>query len=202
MAPLGAFTIELCGDAMFESLTLWEISLLEKIQEIATPLGSFLWTAITTFGEAGIFWIVLSLLLMIFPKTRKAGFSMGLALLFGVILGNGVLKNVVARPRPYDFSQNLSHRLFWGEMSKDFSFPSGHTLASFEAATALFLHHRKWGIAALVLAFFVSISRLFLLVHYPSDLIAGAVLGILFALASSKIVAILWKKYEAKETKI
>lgn len=173
---------------------------METIAEHATSAGAYLWTAITTFGEAGIFWIVLSLILMLLPKTRKAGFSMGLALLLGVILGNGVLKNVVARPRPYDVSTALSHRLAWGEMSNDFSFPSGHTLASFEAATALFLHHKKWGIAALVLAFFVSISRLFLLVHYPTDLLFGALLGILFAVLASFTVRKLWALYETKKS--
>lgn len=164
-------------------------------------MGDVIWTAITTFGEAGIFWIALSLLLMIFPKTRKAGFSMGLALLLGVILGNGVLKNVVARPRPYDVSGAISHRLAWGEMSKDYSFPSGHTLASFEAAVALFWHHKKWGTAAIVLAFFVSLSRLFLLVHYPSDLVAGAILGTLFAILASLTVQKLWALYEKKRAR-
>ncbi len=180
---------------MFDSLIEWELSLLHLIQDGATEIGSVLWSVITSFGEAGIFWIALSLLLMFPKKTRRAGFSMGLALLLGVILGNGVLKNVIARPRPYDLDPALSHRLAFGEMSTDFSFPSGHTLASFEAATALFCRHKKWGTAALVLAFFVSVSRLFLLVHYPTDLLAGAILGILFAVAASKVVDVLWKKF-------
>lgn len=179
---------------MFDALLSWELSLLHTISEYATEFGDYFWTAITGFGNAGIFWIVLSLVLMLIPKTRKAGFSMGLALLLGVIVGNGILKNAFARVRPYDLDPNLVHRLAWGEMSTDFSFPSGHALASFEAATALFLRHRKWGIAALVLAFSVTLSRLFLLVHYPSDLIAGALLGILFALLATKAVDFLEKK--------
>ena len=168
------------------------------LQDGATETGDVLWTAVTSFGESGIFWIALSLVLMLIPKTRKAGFTMGLALLMGVIVGNGILKNVLARPRPYDFDPTLSHRLAWGEMSTDYSFPSGHTLASFEASVGLFLHRKRWGIAALVLAFFVCISRLFLLVHYPSDVLAGAVLGTLFALISAKVVDLLWKKFEKK----
>lgn len=181
---------------MLETLIQWELSLLHQIQDAATEVGGVIWTLITSFGESGIFWIVLSLSLMVFKKTRKAGFSMGLALLLGVILGNGVMKNLFARPRPYTLDPTLSHRLAWGEMTADYSFPSGHTLASFEAATALFLHHKKWGVAALVLAFFVSFSRLFLLVHYPSDLIAGALFGVLFALLAVRIVEVLWKRYE------
>ncbi len=185
---------------MFEALTQWEISLLHRIAEGATEAGSVIWSAITYFGESGIFWIVLSLVLMLFKKTRKAGFSMGLALLFGVILGNGILKNVIGRPRPYTLDPTLSHRLVFGEMTKDFSFPSGHTLASFEAATALFLRHKKWGIAALVLAFFVSISRLFLLVHFPTDLVAGAVLGVLLAILATKVIDLIFRRIEKKQS--
>ena len=184
---------------MFEALTQWELSLLHRIADMATDAGSVIWSAITYFGESGIFWIALSLILMLFKKTRRAGFSMGLALLIGVIVGNGILKNVIGRPRPYTTDPTLSHRLVFGEMTKDFSFPSGHTLASFEAATALFIRHKKWGIAALVLAFFISVSRLFLLVHYPTDLVAGAVLGILFAYLASRTVDLIWKKVAEKQ---
>lgn len=183
---------------MWEALTNLEISFLHTLQENATQAGDVIWTLITSFGESGIFWIALSLVLMFFPKTRRAGFTMGLALLMGVIVGNGILKNVIARPRPYDFDPTLAHRLAWGEMTSDYSFPSGHTLASFEASVGLLIHHKKWGIAALVLAFFVCVSRLFLLVHYPSDVLAGAILGTFFAFLSAKIVDLLWKKFTKK----
>ena len=181
---------------MLEAYLQWELELLHKIEEGASAAGSVFWTVVTSFGDAGLFWILLSLTLLLFPKTRKAGLSMGLALLLGVILGNGILKNLIARPRPYHLDPTLNHRLAWGEMSTDFSFPSGHTLASFEGAFALFLHHKKWGVAALVLAFFVSLSRLFLLVHYPSDLIFGALMGIFLGFVATKSISLLWKKFE------
>ena len=151
------------------------------------------------FGESGIFWIALSLILMIPKKTRRLGFSMGLALLIGLILCNGVLKNVVARARPYHLDPTLSHRLAWGEMSKDFSFPSGHTTASFEAAVAIFLRNKKWGIAALVLAVLIGVSRFFLVVHFPSDIVAGALCGTLFAYLASRGVDALWSLYDRKK---
>ena len=183
---------------MWEALNELEVSFLHILQDHATEAGDFIWTLITSFGESGIFWIALSLVLMIFPKTRKAGFTMGLALLMGVIIGNGVLKNVLARPRPYDFDPTLAHRLAWGEMTSDYSFPSGHTLASFEASVGLMIHHKKWGVAALALACLVCISRLFLLVHYPTDVLAGALIGIGFAFLAAKIVDLLWKKFDKK----
>lgn len=181
---------------MFETYVQWELSLLHNIQDASTKAGDLLWTVITAFGEGGIFWILLSLSLILFPKTRKAGLSMGLALLFGVILGNGILKNLFARPRPYDLDPTLSHRLAFGKMTTDFSFPSGHTLCAFEGAFALFLRNKKWGAAALTLAFFISLSRLFLLVHYPSDLVAGALLGIFLGFAATKAIDLVWKKWE------
>jgi len=184
---------------MFDLLSQWELPLLHSIQDAGTELGSKIWTGITMLGESGIFWIVLSLVLMIFKKTRRAGFTMGLALLIGVILGNGVMKNLFARTRPYDLDPNLIHRLAWGEMSTDYSFPSGHTLASFEAAVGLMIYHRKWGIAALCAAFCVMLSRLFLLVHFPSDLLAGALFGTAFAFLAAKIVDLLWKAYDRRQ---
>lgn len=181
-----------------EALTQWELELLHRFAEWGGRGWEVFWTFITGFGDAGIFWIDLSLALMIPKKTRKAGFSMGLALLIGVIVGNGILKNVFHRIRPYHLDPELCHRLAWGEMSKDFSFPSGHTLASWEAATALFLHHKKSGICAMVLAFLISVSRLFLLVHYPSDVLCGALLGIGFAFFAAWAVGILWNRYEQR----
>ena len=183
---------------MWNALNELEAPILRTLQEWGNETTDVLWTAITSFGEAGIFWIALSLVLMLIPKTRKAGFTMGLALLIGVIVGNGILKNVLARPRPYDAFSDLSHRLAWGEMSTDYSFPSGHTLASFEASVGLFIHFKKWGIVAMVLAFFVCISRLFLIVHYPTDVLAGAILGTLFAFIAAKVVDLLWRKYAKK----
>ncbi|MBR3836851.1 MAG: phosphatase PAP2 family protein [Clostridia bacterium] len=182
-----------------EQLIQWELSLLHSIQEFATPLWDTLWTSVTMLGESGIFWIVLSLVLMIPKKTRRAGFSMGLALLIGLILCNGVMKNVFARPRPYHLDPTLAHRLAWGEMSTDFSFPSGHTTASFEGAVALILRHKKWGTVALVAAFLIAISRICLIVHYPTDVVFGAVFGAAYAFLASWVVDTLWRLYDKKQ---
>lgn len=184
---------------MLENFVEWELSLLHFVQDTATPFWDKFWTGVTMFGESGIFWIALSLILMIPKKTRRLGFSMGLALLIGLILCNGVLKNVVARPRPYHLDPSLSFRLAWGEMSRDFSFPSGHTTASFEGAFAIFLRNKKWGAFALALAVMIGVSRFFLVVHYPSDILAGALCGILFAYLAARAVDALWSLYDRKK---
>ena len=91
------------------------------------------------------------------------------------------LKNVVARTRPYEVVEGLTRLI---EKQSDYSFPSGHTAASFAAAVILFLQlPKKYGIPALILAVLISFSRLYLGVHYATDVLAGAVSGTLIALA-------------------
>ncbi len=145
---------------------------------------------ITQLGNAGIFWIVLSVALLCFPKTRKAGWSMGVSLLIGLLVCNVTLKPLIARMRPYDYQFNHFGKTISLLISapKDFSFPSGHTLASFEAATALLLHHKRAGRAAMVLAVGIAFSRLYLYVHYPTDVLFSVVLGVCFGFLGTWIV--------------
>lgn len=137
---------------------------------------------ITMFGDAGIFWIACAVILICTKKYRKIGIAMGVSLALGLLFCNIMLKPLVARIRPYDFQ--LEH--FGREITllisapKDFSFPSGHTIASFEAATVLMLKNKKMGIPALILACLISFSRMYLYVHYPTDVIASIILGTLF----------------------
>ena len=154
---------------------------------------------ITLFGEDGIFCIAVSAILLIFPKTRKLGAQMGVALAIGFLIGNMTLKPLIARVRPYDMP-GIDIELLVSSLG-DKSFPSGHTLACFEAATVVLKNNRKFGIPAMVIAVLVAFSRLYLYVHYPTDVICGAVLGILFGLAAVIIVdkAIEYFKSRQKE---
>ncbi len=146
---------------------------------------------ITVLGDAGIFWILLAVALLLIPKYRRVGFSMGAALLIGLIVCNITMKPLIARPRPYDYQ--LTH--FGKTISlliaapKDFSFPSGHTLASFEGATVLMIHNKKLGIPALILASLIAFSRLYLYVHYPTDVLFALVMGIAFGFLGNYLVS-------------
>ena len=138
---------------------------------------------ITLLGDAGIFWIAVSVLFMITKKYRKTGIGMMLALLMGLLVCNIWLKPTVARMRPYDFQMEYFLKeipLLAGAMH-DFSFPSGHTIASFEAAVVILLNNKKLGITAMILACLIAFSRLYLYVHYPTDVICSVILGTAFA---------------------
>lgn len=136
--------------------------------------------AITVLGDAGIFWIAVAVVLLFFPKYRRAGLGMGAAMIIGLLICNLTLKPLIARPRPYDYLAehwNVTVKLLI-DAQHDFSFPSGHTIVSFEAATVLMICHRKLGIPALILACLIAFSRLYLYVHYPTDVLASVILGV------------------------
>lgn len=177
------------------ALNLYEVPILDWIREnLSNGFLDMVMPVLTKFADAGIGWIAIALVLLFFKRTRPMGITMGIALLAGVLIGNLTLKPLVARIRPYDVNNSISLLI---EKPHDYSFPSGHTLASFEAAMAIFLYHRKWGIAALVMAALVAFSRMYLYVHYPSDILAGIILGVIIAFAAHK----LYKWIETFKTK-
>ena len=163
-----------------------EIHILDMIQNLRTPIGDVVVPLITRLGDAGIIWIILTVLLLIIPKTRKTGVIMMAALLVDVLLCNVLIKNLVARTRPFDV--NTAVQLLVAK-PRDYSFPSGHTAASFASVTALYLAGEKkiWKVA-LVLAVLIALSRLYLYVHYPTDIIGGVVFGSLSGYLGYKIV--------------
>ena len=139
-------------------------------------------------------WIACAVVLLFIPKYRKIGLGMGAALLIGLLVCNVTLKPLIARPRPYDYMREHFGVVIelLVKTPHDFSFPSGHTLASFEAATVLLIHNKKMGIPAMVLACAIAFSRMYLYVHYPTDVIASVILGIGLAILATWIVGKLW----------
>ena len=155
------------------------------------------WKTITHLGDGGIFWISLALILLIPKQTRRAGVSALFAMGIGALITNVAVKNIVARIRPYD---TVTELILLIERQHDFSFPSGHTCASFAAACALYRTlPRKWGIACIVLAALIAFSRLYVGVHYPSDVLGGAAVGVFAGWTGWKIQEILWKRKNGKK---
>jgi len=187
----------------------FDLPILDWIQaNLQSGFMDFIMPIITMFGDEGIFWIVCAVLLAIFPKTRKIGLGMGFAMAMGLLVCNVILKPLVGRIRPYDFQINelgktwtdfLVNGKLLIEGLSDYSFPSGHTIASFEACTVLMLGNKKLGIPATILAIAIAFSRMYLYVHYPTDVIASVILGSLFGIfgwwASNKLSVSLKGKY-------
>lgn len=154
---------------------------------------------ITYLGEAGWFWIVLSLVLILTKTYRKTGIECGTSLILHLILVNGAAKNLFRRTRPYEVIDGLVNLV--GKQS-DFSFPSGHTAASFAVAVVLLMRApKKISIPAMVLAVLISLSRLYVGVHYPTDVLGGAIIGTLCSFIAVWLVDAVEKKIKARNAK-
>lgn len=157
-------------------------------QDFLTPFVKF----VTHLGDGGWLWIVLSILLLFPKKTRRVGITALTALLIGALITNVALKNLVARVRPYEVIEGL--RLII-EKQSDYSFPSGHTCASFAAGLIyLKMLPRKYGVAAFVLAVLIALSRLYVGVHYPTDILGGMLVGCFAAWAAYQLVEMFGKR--------
>ena len=189
---------------LYQLAISFDLPILEWIQ--AYLQSDFLDTVmpiITLFGEGGIFWIAWAVILLIIPKTRKIGLSMLIALILGLLVCNLTLKPLVARVRPYDLQEQdfgVYINLLISRQS-DFSFPSGHTIASFEAAVVLLKNSKKMGIPAMILAVLIAFSRLYLYVHYPTDVLAAVVLGIAFGFLGNWLVGKCFDLYHTRKAR-
>ena len=188
---------------MFTWLALnFDLPILDWIAaNLWNPVLDALMPIVTKLGDAGIFWIACAVVMLIIPKTRKTGMAMALALIMGLLLCNVTLKPLIARIRPYDLQLERFQRVIplLIEAEHDFSFPSGHTIASFEASVALLLGNKKLGIPAVILAAVIAFSRLYLYVHYPTDVLASVVLGIGLAFLATFLVNKGYALWEAKK---
>jgi len=148
---------------------------------------------LTLLGEAGAVWIAAALVLLVFKRHRRAGLILAVGLICSLLLGNILLKPLAARPRPCWLDPGVELLI---RIPGDYSFPSGHSLSAFIAATVLLRHDRRMGIPALVLAALLAFSRLYLFVHFPSDVLAGLILGVGIGLGVSCLGERFFRKKE------
>lgn len=176
---------------------------------IITPIA----TAVSFLGDNGMIWILLGLILLLFKKTRKIGIVVCGALVLDILVVNGLLKNIIDRPRPWqagDFAtityEYVKQRLI--SIPTDSSFPSGHTASAFAAATGLLFALKKkgklWAIPAVILAVMIAASRIYVCVHYPSDVFAGIIVGIVIGIIAYFITKgiLSWMEKSGKFPKI
>ncbi|MDO4377965.1 MAG: phosphatase PAP2 family protein [Erysipelotrichia bacterium] len=159
-------------------------SILNFIQQyLQCEFLNTLLTLITHLGDSGIIWILWAIILIIQKRYRKYGYLLLLSLTVGLLIGNITLKPLIARDRPC-WIENVPLLI---ANPHDYSFPSGHTLSSVIAAYILTVANRKFGYVAVPLALLIAFSRLYLYVHFPSDVLAAVVIGLIIGYAMNNI---------------
>ena len=183
-------------ELMNQMAVAFDLPILDWIQaNLKSDLLDTVMPIITLFGDGGVFWIAIAVLLLCIPKTRKIGLGMGFALLMGLVVCNITLKPLVGRIRPYDLQEQLGVTIpLLTDRMHDYSFPSGHTIASFEASVVLLKNNKWMGIPAVILAVLIAFSRLYLYVHWPTDVLGGIVVGAVVGTAGAWIAKRLRKK--------
>lgn len=174
----------------------FELGILNWMQEnLRTSAADTFMVCVTRLGDKGLIWIALAAVLLARGKTRRHGLAVLLALALDLVCCNLVLKPLVARIRPCDWEPTIQLLI---ARPADYSFPSGHTAASFAAVGALYCGRWKYWPAAAALAALIAFSRLYLYVHFPTDVLAGALLGLWLGCAG----AMLARKAENKLSRI
>lgn len=180
---------------MVEGLLSWDGDILLWIQEFVrqdwlTPVVK----SFTHLGDNGLLWIALCLGLLLYPKTRRAGLAGMIALCFSLLCTNMILKPLVDRTRPWLVVEGLVNLI---QEPDPRSFPSGHTSAAFAAGTALFRTLPKGWVRWLAMAgaAMMGLSRLYVGVHYPSDVLVGALVGAFCGWVGCKLLALMEKKW-------
>lgn len=189
-------------ESFFDSLLSFDLGVFQWIQSIQNGFLDTLMVGITTLGNAGAIFIVLGFVLLFTKKYRKAGLAVLVALIVMLLCSDLFLKEFFARVRPFNlFESNPEKYAVWGTdyvfpnlvyKPSSYSFPSGHTASAFAAAFALLWHNRKLGIPTTIFAAIMGFSRIYVQVHYCTDVIAGVVAGAICALIAVLIVRFLF----------
>ena len=169
----------------------WEFTVLNNIQKIRSDFLDKLMPCISFLGEGAILWIVITIMCIAVKKYRKIGISLAINIGINTIACNLILKPIVQRLRPYILNEYIT--LIVPPERDFFSFPSGHSMFAFGAATIIFIYNKKLGIFMYLLATMIAFSRLYLYVHFPTDVMIGAAIGILLAMLSYKLQQLFFK---------
>lgn len=157
-----------------------ELSILHAIQTIHNPVLDKIMVLVfnNLVGSLGQLWIVVGVVLLLIPKTRKCGAAVLLSYALSLLIGNEWLKDWIARPRPCAVDDTVALIV---QKPSSFSCPSVHTYLAFSSAMAIFHYYKKTGIGVFVFAALVGFSRMYFFVHYPTDVLSGAFLGVVTA---------------------
>ena len=173
-----------------------DFSILYAMQNLRCALlDSFILGVTNIAGSYGQIWPVIAVLLLFFRKTRKCGFAMLLSYAIVFIIGQYGLKDLIARPRPCHIDETVELLI---KRPSSYSCPSTHSAWAFAAASSVFMYSKKFGVLVGIAAVIIAFSRLYLFVHFPTDVLFGAVIGILSGLAAYKLVELISGKLSSK----
>lgn len=176
---------------MLQSLSALDTWLFLAVQRLRCPALDLPMTVLSRMDDLGLVWIVLALLLLLRKQSRRCGILMLCALLLETLLCVGLLKHLFARPRPFTMLEQI---VLLVPPETGPSFPSGHAASSFACALLLSCcYGKRAGIPSCLLALFISFSRIYVGVHYPGDVLAGIVTGLLSG-ALVLLVSRLWEQ--------
>ena len=147
-------------------------------------LDSFFLAVTNIAGSYGQLWLCVGILLLFFKKTRSTGIAVLISYIAVYVFGQFILKNLISRPRPCHVDETFELLV---KRPSSSSFPSTHSSWAFGGATAIFMKFRKAGIASFVVATLIAFSRMYMFLHYPTDILAGMIMGIVFGIAAVKI---------------
>ena len=168
-----------------------EIAILDFIQMLLkNPLMDRIMVLITTLGNEGILYYIILVLLLINKKTRKLGVILGVSMLLNHILSNMTLKPLIARTRPFDVNTAVEIII---KKPSSYSFPSGHTAQAFTTAFAFLFAKSKFAKPMFIFAFIMAFTRLYLYVHYPTDILGGILCGLISSYLGYNLVEIIYK---------
>ena len=180
---------------MFNFIQNIDISVIEKIYRFQHNLNSELFNKIMIFftilGDNGMIWIAVALILFLNRKYRKIGVFSIVSLIICALAVNVILKPLIHRPRPFSELADITLLI---KAPKDYSFPSGHTAASFVMVYIFFRHIKKYFIPVLITGILIAFSRMYLTVHFPSDILVGLIIGLLSGYAGEKIADGFYRK--------
>ncbi len=177
----------------------FEASIILWIQENLRGVLDGFWVFVTHLGDGGYLWIAIGIALLIFKKTRPVGITVLLSLAINACMTNLTLKDFFGRPRPFNVNPEIVTLI---KHPSSFSFPSGHTSGSFSAALVLFhMLPKKIGTPAVALATMIAFSRMYIGVHYPTDILGGILVAIIASVLAILIVSKVREKIQLKDRK-
>lgn len=175
-----------------------DFGILKFLQTLHNDVLDFIMRIFTHAGDNGYIWIAITLILICIPKTRRMGIYLGITLIIEVVLNDLIIKEIIQRERPFLQREGIDTII---KQPSGYSFPSGHTASSFAAATAIYQYSKRWGTVSYVLAAFIAFSRMYFFVHFPTDILAGTILGIFIGIGTNKLLSFIEKKLKERKIK-